>query len=66
MLAIGCCTVVVDTDVSEPGQLETALLTRELHGTLSAVVGFSTDVIESSTRLAVAQGVGLARPTLHA
>ena len=31
MLAIGCCTVVVDTDVSEPGQLETALLTRELH-----------------------------------
>jgi len=33
--------------------------------TLSAVVGFSTDVIESSTRL-VAQGVGLARPTPHA
>ena len=31
MLAIRCYTAVVDTDGSEPGQLETALLTRELH-----------------------------------
>ena len=63
MLTIRCYTAVVDTDGSEPGQLETALPGSSK---LSAsVVGFSTDVIESSTKL-VAQGVGLARPTPHA